>query len=133
MTRQGAEAHWLYLIVEGSAEVLVAVDAKTEHVAELKGGDYFGEMSMMTGAPRSSTVIAKTDVQTYRLAKDDFKDIVHRRPEIAVDIAQTLVQRQTELQMVKGEISEGIRKARTQESQGALLARIRMFFGLERE
>ncbi len=133
MTRQGAVGHWLYLIVEGEAEVLVAVDGKTEHVAELKGGDYFGEMSMMTGAPRSSTVVAKTDVQAYRLAKDDFKDIVHRRPETAVDIAHALAQRQSELQAVKEEVSEEIRKTRMHESHGAFLARIRSFFGLERE
>lgn len=133
MTRQGAEAHWLYLIVQGSAEVRVMVDGRSQHVANLGSGDYFGEMSMMTGERRSATVIATTDVQTYRLAKEDFADIVRRRSEIARDIADTLARRRAELQAVEMQVSSELKKARAQESHGALLNRIRAFFGLDEE
>lgn len=131
MTRQGAEGHWLYIVVEGEAEVNISVDGKTQYVAGLRGGDYFGEMSMMTGEPRSATVVARTDVLAYRVAKHDFEDILRRRPEIAVDIAHTLSRRHTELEVVKEEVSEELKKARIHESHGTILARIHAFFGLE--
>src|SRR5258708_2314604 len=63
ITRQGAEAHWLYVITKGDAEVRVSVDgsATSEAVATLHSGDFFGEMGMMTGAPRAATVTALTN------------------------------------------------------------------------
>ena len=130
ITRQGADAHWLYIIASGDAEVHVTVDGKAQHVATLHTGDYFGEMGMMTGEPRSATVFAKTDVKCYRLGKEDFHDIVHNRPEIADDIAHTLARRRLELEMIQGKISEEMRNQRMQETKGDLLGRIRGFFGL---
>src|SRR3984893_18318599 len=58
MTRQGAEAHWLYVITRGDAEVWVSVDGSvtSEIVATLHTGDFFGEGGMMTGEPRKATV-----------------------------------------------------------------------------
>src|SRR5712692_5253447 len=49
LTRQGAQAHWLYIIVEGTADIQVAVNGKSEKVATLGKGDFFGEMGLMTG------------------------------------------------------------------------------------
>src|SRR2546423_5254012 len=71
MTRQGAEAHWLYIITRGDAEVRVSVDGKlSETIATLHGGDFFGEMGMMTGEPRTATVVALSDGECYRVDKD---------------------------------------------------------------
>lgn len=130
MTRQGNEAHWLYIIVHGEAEVNVSVADQTQHVATLKDGDYFGEMGMLTGARRGATVVAMTDVKTYRVGKDDFEDIIHRRPEMAVDIAHTLHRRQAELQTVKEGVSEQARRTHAPHSHGVLLDRIQEFFGI---
>src|SRR6185295_7643688 len=48
MTRQGAVAHWLYLITEGEAAVRVKVGEQAEReVARISGGSFFGEMSLM--------------------------------------------------------------------------------------
>ncbi|HYJ45555.1 MAG TPA: mechanosensitive ion channel family protein, partial [Pyrinomonadaceae bacterium] len=53
MTRQGAEAHWLYIMTRGDAEVRIGVDGNlNKKVAELHAGDFFGEMGLMTGEPR---------------------------------------------------------------------------------
>jgi len=59
MTRQGAEAHSLYILTQGSAEVAISVaDAPRKVIAILQAGDFFGEMSLMTGDKRSATVVA---------------------------------------------------------------------------
>jgi small-conductance mechanosensitive channel/CRP-like cAMP-binding protein len=132
ITRQDTEAHNLYMIANGDATVHVTVEGKTDHVATLHAGDYFGEMGMMTGAPRFATVMAQTDVKCYRLAKTDFEDILHRRPEIAADIAETLARRRVELEMVREEVSEEVRKERVKQTHGDVLDRIRSFFGISR-
>ncbi len=132
MTRQGAQAHWLYIMTKGEAEVRVAVDGSqmAKKVAELKAGDFFGEMGLMTGEPRTATVIARTDAECYRLDKEAFNDILRRRPEIAEDISHVLARRRVELDAVRENLNEEAKRRRMHHAQGDLLRRIRSFFTL---
>ena len=130
ITRQGAEAHWLYLITMGEAEVRVAVNGTSETVARLHEGDFFGEMGMMTGEPRTATVMALTDVECYRLDKESFQRILQRRPEIAEDISHALARRRVELEELREDLTEEAMRLQMQHAQGALLTRIRNFFKL---
>ena len=71
MTRQGAEAHWLYILTKGSAEVIVSTDAGVHKtVAVLHAGDFFGEMSLLTGEPRSASLKALEESECYRLDRN---------------------------------------------------------------
>ena len=131
MTRQGAKAHWLYLITRGDAEVRVSVDGKlSETIATLHAGDFFGEMGMMTGEPRSATVIALTDVECYRVDKEAFNDILRSRPQIAEDISEVLARRRAELDTAREGLNEEAKRARMRHHQGDLLRRIKNFFAL---
>ena len=130
LTKQGAEAHWLYIIIEGKAEVNVAVDGRSERVASIGEGDFFGEMGMMTGEPRRATVAALTDMLCYRLDKGSFQEIIKRRPEIAEDISHVLARRGVELEAVREELSEEAKRLRMNKAQTDLLDRIREFFRL---
>jgi CRP-like cAMP-binding protein len=97
MTRQGAVAHWLYLIVSGIADVSVETPAGPRDVGTLGPGEVMGEMGMMTGAPRRATVTARTDIACYRLDKSGFVEIVRNRPDIAESISRILAARAAEL------------------------------------
>ncbi|MFN2533333.1 MAG: mechanosensitive ion channel family protein [Pyrinomonadaceae bacterium] len=132
MTRQGAEAHWLYLITKGDAEVRVSVDGSgaSDRIAVLHAGDFFGEMGLMTGAPRTATVIALTDVECYRLDKETFKATLQRRPEIARDVSTVLAKRRVELEAAKEELTEETKHLRMRQHQNDLLQRIQRFFTL---
>ncbi len=130
LTRQGAEAHWLYIIIEGQAEVQVAVDGTSEKVASIGEGDFFGEMAMMTGEPRRATVVALTDMLCYRLDKGSFREIIHSRPELAEDISHVLARRRVELEAVREGLSEEAIRLRMEHTQTALRDRIREFFRL---
>ena len=131
MTRQGAEAHWLYIINEGEAEVRVMVAGNlSKKVAALHAGDFFGEMGLMTGEPRMATVIALADTECYRLDKESFQDIMRRRPEIAEDISHILARRRVELEAVREGLNEEAKRKRMSRTQGDLLRRIRDFFTL---
>lgn len=133
ITRQGAEAHWLYIMTKGEAEVRVAVDGNlSKTVASLREGDFFGEMGLMTGEPRTATIIAQTNVECYRLDKEAFHQIIRSRPEIAEDISHVLARRRVELEAVREGLNEEAKRQRLRNAQGDLLKRIRSFFTLEK-
>ncbi|MBX7169557.1 MAG: mechanosensitive ion channel family protein [Pyrinomonadaceae bacterium] len=130
MTRQGADAHWLYVITKGEGEVRVSVDGTelSKYVATLKTGDFFGEMGMMTGEKRSATVIAIMDTECFRIDKESFQNIIRRRPEIAEDISHILANRRVSLDAAREGLNEQAAKKRIKTTQGDLLKRIRDFF-----
>jgi small-conductance mechanosensitive channel/CRP-like cAMP-binding protein len=131
MTRQGAEAHWLYLVLTGQAKVLLrGVGGLEREVARLGPGEFFGEMSLMTGAPRQATVVAATDVVCYRLDKAVFQAVLRDRPELAERVAEVLARRSVDLEAVRHDLDEEARRRRVAEAALDLLGRMRRFFGL---
>jgi CRP-like cAMP-binding protein len=132
MTRQGAVAHWLYMILGGEASVHVEAEGggMRREVARLGAGNFFGEMSLMTGVPRSATVIAESDVECYRLDKAAFEGIIEQRPELTERIAEVLARRQLELAMIKENLDAAAREKRLAANKHEFLDRIRTFFGI---
>src|SRR5256885_15998720 len=67
ITRQGNEAHFLYIITKGEVEVRVSVGGESESrgVATLHAGDVFGAMGLMTGEQRSGTGEGLSGVVCY--------------------------------------------------------------------
>ena len=130
MTRQGTAAHWLYIMAKGSAEVRIERDGTEEVVAQLQGPTFFGEMALLTGEPRTATVIAKTDVECYRLDKDAFKQIVQERQNLAKEISEILATRKVELEAVRDQLDAETVAKKKQEKAGQLLKSIQDFFGL---
>ena len=127
ITRQGATAHWLYLMISGQADVWVDTPAGRKPIATLEAGNVFGEMGMMTGEPRRATVGARTDVVCYRLDKSGFETIIKARPDIAEAISRVLAARETELQSRRGLGDAGGSAAGR---HADIHQRIRAFFGL---
>lgn len=131
ITRQGAVAHWLYIITEGSAEVRLHVEGCPPRiVATLNAPDFCGEMGLMTGEPRTATVVATSDVECYRLDKETFHKILDNRPEIAEEISRLLAERRLLLAAALHDTDDGDRAARLSMEQNRLLGTIRGFFGL---
>jgi CRP-like cAMP-binding protein len=133
MARQGTVAHSLYILVEGSASVHLAVGEIDRQMATLERGDYFGEMGLLTGAPRSATVIAETNVECLRMEVTGLQEILLSRPELAEHISHTLAQRSAELAAMRAQITQETMLHQTEHSQRALLQRVRDFLGLGRD
>ncbi len=129
ITRKGATAHWLYLVTSGDARVTIDLpDGSEREVNRLRAGDFFGEMALMTGAPRRATVTATTDVECYRLDKQSFADLILARPGIAEEISHLLAERQAALETLEKGVQASPQQVARQ--RGELLGRIRHFFGL---
>lgn len=126
MTRQGAVAHWLYLVISGTADVTVETPAGRSLVGRLEAGDIFGEMGMLTGAPRTATVTARTDTICYRLDKAAFESVIRSRPDIAESISRVLADRRKQLD---GEVAAAQGEERRMQRDD-ILEKVRRFFGL---
>ncbi|HEX9011123.1 MAG TPA: mechanosensitive ion channel family protein [Holophagaceae bacterium] len=132
ITRQGAEAHWLYVLVKGEVEVrLQSEGGEARVVGTLRAPDFFGEMGVMTGARRSTTVAALGEVECFRIEKGDFQQILAERPAIAGAISGVLARRQVELLALQERLDADERERRLRDEHGRILAGIRSFFGLD--
>jgi len=128
ITRQGAVAHWLYLLIEGEADVSVAANgAERRHVATLGPGSMFGEMGMMTGEPRRATITAIGNVSCYRLDKSGFQEILQARPALAEEVSKILGTRATGL----AQVIDAAKAAGAAPAHQSVLLQIRNFFGLD--
>ena len=121
ITRQGAVAHWLYLIIQGEAKVLVDSPDGRLLVATLRDGAIFGEMGMLTGEARSATVVAVTSVDCYRLDKEGFAKILQQRPEVATEMTAIVEARNAQRSALLTRSGQAV-------VPGDLLSRIRNFF-----
>jgi CRP-like cAMP-binding protein len=131
ITQQGDErSHWLYIIINGEADVfLSAPDGGKRLINTLAKGSFFGEMALLTGAPRRASVLAKTDVECYRLDKEAFEEILLARPSIAEEVSHILAVRTAQLDSAAQDIGATSQRDLSQ-SRGEILATIRRFFSL---
>ena len=131
VTREGDRDDGMYILVQGQAAVRIGSGAEEREVAKLGAGQFFGEMSLMTGEARTASVIATTELVTYRITKAAFQRILEETPAIAEQIADILVTRRTALSAARDEQDE-VRRNGMETAKLDLASKIRGFFGLER-
>ncbi|MGB7444278.1 MAG: cyclic nucleotide-binding domain-containing protein [Coleofasciculaceae cyanobacterium] len=89
LCREGTPGEYFYMIVAGEAEVV-----KDEKVlGSMKSGEVFGEMSLLTGEPRSATVIAHTPMELYQLHQEHFDKVLTYSPHMAWALSRALARR----------------------------------------
>lgn len=131
IVEQGAAADSLFVLLQGQAEVVVQQsDGDRMHtVATLGPGDCFGEMSLLTGEPRSGTVIALADCEVLEIAKDDLAEMLRASPGLAEALsAMAAERRQGTLEVMNKERPMASESPAV--SAASVLSRLRGFFGL---
>jgi len=78
LASEGEPGGRFYLILEGKAEVTVGGESR----AELGAGEYFGEISLIDGEPRSATVTAASELRVLSLASFTFAPLLVEHPTI---------------------------------------------------
>jgi CRP-like cAMP-binding protein len=139
-TQQGAVAHWLYVLSVGKVEIRrrlepsenAAGKALSRGIAVIDAPDFFGEMGLMTGEPRTADVVAITDVECFRFDKSALQQILAERPEVAAEFSKTLARRRVELTAALEGLDADARRVRTESEETRILDRIQQFFGLTR-
>jgi small-conductance mechanosensitive channel/CRP-like cAMP-binding protein len=131
ITKQGSIAHWLYIIAFGEAEVRYEQPGRAPRViGAVRAGQFFGEMGLLAGESRNATVVARTDVECYRLDRASFQGLLLARPEIADEVSRVIATRKPGLDSARAEAADAMAHP-APASQPALLERIQRFFGLK--
>ena len=89
LARSGAPGEEFFLIMDGSARVEVSARKRSR----LEPGQYFGEMSLLDGGPRSASVLAETPVRLLVIKRRDFTTLLKEAPELTQSLLATLSQR----------------------------------------
>jgi len=94
IVRQGETGDALYLIESGVVGVFVRDEmVGIRLVSQLGARQSFGEMALITGAPRSATCTALETTVAYRLSRDVFEAVAQKVPAVALSVARTLAER----------------------------------------
>lgn len=92
--RQGDQGDAFYLIQSGAVQVVVeSGSGNSETVAILGPQDWFGEMALMSGEPRSATIVAVKDAALWRLSREDWNDLIEKHPTWLMQFCATLSKR----------------------------------------
>lgn len=101
----------MYIIINGQVKVVVPSEEGEEEnvIATLGSGDYFGEMSLLTGEPRSASVVTTEPAEMFILNKSDFDVVVERFPSVTLSMGKIMSQRLREtLKKAAQKPAEGI-------------------------
>ncbi len=91
----GDKGDSFYVIKKGTVNVFITAPDSDDKVilSNLIEGDYFGEMALLTGEPRSASVETATDVSLIRLEKKGFEELLEKDPKISISISHMISQR----------------------------------------
>jgi CRP-like cAMP-binding protein len=120
----------MFILATGKAEVQVEREGRAQHVGSLAAGECFGEISLLTGEPRSATVLATLDCEVVEIAQQTIGVLLREHPGLAESLSETVVARRsaTETQLASVPVNgDGPAADATKEG---LLRRLRKFFQL---
>jgi small-conductance mechanosensitive channel len=125
LIRAGDEGSSMFVVNSGKVQVQVLDRAGPRTVAVLTEGNFFGEMALFTGEPRTANVVAVEETEVLEIGHAAMKHLFDTNPSLAESISWTIAERQADLAAGSLQASQ----ASIQESAG-VLASIKRFFGL---
>jgi small-conductance mechanosensitive channel/CRP-like cAMP-binding protein len=124
---QGDAAGPMYILINGQADVLVESDGASTCVARIGCGDCIGEVSVLTGDPRSATVRAAVDCQAVEVSKATLAPVVAASPEFLEALSDLLARRRLQNEGRLAEAS-GARSERQKDYSAGFLQKLKSFF-----
>jgi|GEM_PF-2694346 len=128
--RQGDVGNSLFILKKGRLDVFLVEDNKNVLVGTLGPGDFFGEMSLLTGHARSATVIPVETSIVLEISKQALSFFMHRHDGLAEQMGETLSNRQMSNLKAMMEFEHSIQVIANEDLAADLSHRIRRFFEL---
>lgn len=130
--RQGDPGDSFYIIKSGRVDVIVEKSAgESVVVATLGPGNFFGEMSLLTGAARTASIRVAEDAEFIVIDKESFRSVLAHNPSIAESLSHILSERQAKLDAERERLDASTFERRKKDASGKLLKKISEFFGLK--
>ncbi|MDH4062960.1 MAG: cyclic nucleotide-binding domain-containing protein, partial [Acidobacteriota bacterium] len=126
IVRQGERGSSMFVVLRGG--VSVVLEPSGQQVATIEAGGFFGEMSMLTGDPRTATVRAATTVQVLEITADQMRRLAQTTPGLLEHVAQVVAERRVGL--VEAEASAAAAAASHASTRQSLMARIQLYLRL---
>jgi len=130
--KQGDKGDSLFVIREGVVGVWIKMeDGDAIEVARLGAGSFFGEMALLTGEPRSASIITKTESYLYEITKADFAPIIELSPQTVNKLSLELTQRSINREYLEDEYRNT--QLNKEDLNNQFLNRIINFFGVKKQ
>jgi small-conductance mechanosensitive channel/CRP-like cAMP-binding protein len=131
MVKEGAEGESMFVLLRGAANVSVSKNGAVIQVATLSSGDCFGEMSLLTGEPRSASVRADRDCYVMEIGKNVMSEIIHQSPDCLQQLSGILAERKMSTEVALKDVTPSAEQAaKEHEYRSAFMNRLRDFFSL---
>jgi small-conductance mechanosensitive channel/CRP-like cAMP-binding protein len=133
LARQGEPGHTFYVIRSGQVRIdvddILGDTIAPVTVNQLGPGDFFGELSLLTGAPRGASVVAEQDTETLVVAQADIAPLLQANPELPERLGAVLARRlaMNQIALASRRIADAPAEVM---SRPTLVHRIRHLFGL---
>jgi CRP-like cAMP-binding protein len=123
IVRQSAPGSSMFVVLNGTVTVLL--EPSGQEVATIGAGEFFGEMSMLTGDARAATVRANTDVHVLEIAADHMRRLAQATPGLLEHISKVVAARRVGL--AEAEATAAAEAAAQTQAPQSLLARIQAY------
>ncbi len=129
----GEAGESMFILCEGLLSVLIVLKPGEPEtcVARLQAGMFFGEMSALTGEPRSATVVATTDVLVFEINKEDIAPLIVSRPELAELVGSAVASRKLRNSEAAAKAGTSARVAEEKSLTAVLVGKMLAFFGVK--
>jgi len=124
IVKQGEPGESMYVLCSGTVAVVLEPDKR--EVATIRPGGYFGEMSLLTGEPRSATVVARGEVVVLELTAEVFRHLGAGSPHAIEQVGVLAITRRAELDRARS----SARAMAVAEAPASFLARMKRFLRL---
>ena len=95
--QQGEDGNVMFVIVEGSLNVVRTVNGLEQMLAQRGPGDFVGEMAVIEAAPRSATLRSQSEVRALAIDGETFKGILRERPDVSFALLRNISRRLREV------------------------------------
>lgn len=126
IVRRSQEGNSMFIITRGAVDVQILQGGAAKTINSLRENDYFGEMSLLTGEPRTATVVAVEETEVVQISKSALKPIFEANPELVESMCKMVEERRALLESIVPESPEA-----SLAKERGVLASIRKFFGID--
>jgi CRP-like cAMP-binding protein len=126
IVRQGQQGKSMFVIHRGSVFVQIKEEGAAKNIRKLHEGDFFGEMGLFTGEPRSAAVVVEDETEVLEISNLSLKPILEKNPELVQSFSHLIEERRAFLETLQTENNNNREKI----NKAGVFDSIKKFFGL---